>query len=186
MYSLQDILYNHLKDFVNSFGSILRSAPYSLDFLKTFSSFIPINFEANIIINDLDEKYYFRITLEDHYIRKENYDFCRLFLSGNSRTWLNIFLGKETLMGAFNAGKITMNNIKEMYILRMAFLSNILFNFAMKKQRIIRAGKYLKFPLFSRRIITVILIIILKIGEYLPKSSLERIIKKFSKFLEEE
>lgn len=181
-----DQIYQHLNDFVNAFGPILNIVPINLRSLKTFTSYLPIKFEANIIVSDLTQKYYFRITPEDFYINKRNYDFCELTLVSNSQTWIKIFSGKETLMGAYNAGKMKMNNVREQYILKLAFLSGILFSFATKKQRLVRTGKYLKFPLFSKNLFTPLIKISFKLSKIMPEYAFERLMKRISPLLEEE
>jgi len=42
----------------------------------------------------LNQKYYFRVSLEDYYIRKRNFNFCDLTLIADSKTWIKIFSGK--------------------------------------------------------------------------------------------
>jgi hypothetical protein len=146
---------------------------------------MPLKFEANIIILDLNQKYYFRVSLEDYYIRKRNFNFCDLTLIADSKTWLKIFSGEVTLMGEYNLGNVLMTNIRNYYILKTAFLSGIFFSFATKKKRLIRVGKYFKFPLFNRRIFTPIFTILFKILKYIPDEAFERLAKKISPLLEE-
>ncbi len=184
---LEERLYQHLNQFVGAFGSILNCLPANyLKSLRTFTSFMPIVFEANIIIKDLNKKYYFRVSLEDYYIKRRNFDFCDLTLSADSKTWRNIFAGKETLMGAFNDGRLLLTNIREQYILKVAFLSGILFSFATKKQRIMRTGKYFKFPLFRREILAPVLRLVFKAFKVIPAHGLERLMKRIGPLLEEE
>ncbi|MHA1291888.1 MAG: hypothetical protein ACTSQJ_04370 [Promethearchaeota archaeon] len=179
-------LYEHLYEFVHAFGPIFNSLPINLKTFKLFNSFIPIKFEGNIIISDLNLKFYFRISLEDYYIRKKNFDFCDLTLIANSKTWIKIFSGKVTLMGEYNLGNIMMTSVRREYVLRIAILSGIFFNFATKKKRLIRTGKYFKFPLFSRRIFTPLFKILFKILKFIPDVAFERFMRRISTFLEEE
>ncbi len=184
---LEENLYQHLNQFVGVFGPILKVLPANyLKSLRTFTSFMPIVFEANIIITDLNKKYYFRVSLEDYYIRKKNYDFCDLTLMADTKTWLSIFAGKETLMGAFNDGRLLLTNIREQYILKVAFLSGIFFSFATKKQKLIRTGKYLKFPLFRREILAPVLKLVFKLFKLIPEHGFERLMKRIGPLLEEE
>ena len=178
-------LYKHLYDFVHAFGPIFSRLPTNLQSIRTFTSFIPLKFEANIVIMDLNKKFYFRISLEDYYIKRKNFDFCDLTLVSDSETWIRIFSGKETLMGAYNLGKVIMTTVREQYVLRTAFLSGIIFSFAGKKQRLMRTGKYMKFPLFTRRILTPIMIILLKAMKFVPDEAIERLMKRISPLLEE-
>jgi len=182
---IEDRLYEHLSQFVHAFGPIFNRLPINLQSIRTFTSFLPLKFEANIIVSDLKQYYYFRVSLEDYYIRKRNYHFCDLTLVADSTTWIRIFTGEETLMGDYNLGKVKMNFIREQYVLKTAFLSGILFSFAIKKKRLIRTGKYFKFPLFSRRILTPIMIILFKILKMIPEEIFERFMTKLSPLLEE-
>jgi len=182
---IEEKLYEHLYHFVHAFGPIFNRLPTNLQSIRTFTSFLALKFEANIVIKDLNQKLYFRVSLEDYYIRKRNFDFCELTLVSDSKTWIRIFSGQETLMGAYNLGKVGMTNVREQYVLRTAFLSGILFSFAGKKQRLIRAGKYMKFPLFSRRILTPIMTILFKALKLIPVEAIERLMKRISPLLEE-
>ncbi len=181
----EEKLYQHLSEFVHAFGPIFTSLPTSIQSIRTFTSFMPLKFEANIVVIDLNKKYYFRVSLEEYLIRKRNFDFCNLTLVADSKTWTKIFTGQATLMGEFNLGNVLMTNVKEYYILKTAFLSGILFSFATKKKRLIRAGKYFKFPLFSRRIFTPLFIILFKVLKYVPDEAFERLMKRLSPLLEE-
>ncbi len=182
---IEEKLYEHLYHFVNTFGPIFNRLPTNLEAIRTFTSFLPLKLEANIVVIDLNQKFYFRVSFEDYYIKKRNFDFCNLTLISDSKTWVNIFSGKETLMGAYNLGKVNMSSVREQYILKTALLSGILFSFAGKKQRLMRVGKYMKFPLFSRRILTPIMVILMKVMKYIPDEAIERLMKRLSPLLEE-
>lgn len=178
-------IYHHLNEFVNAFGPILNIFPTNLRSFRTFTSFLPIKFEANIVIIDLNQKYYFRVSPEDYYLRKNNYDFCDLTLISDAKTWIKVFSGKETLMGAYDLGNIEMTNVREHFLLRLAFLSNLIFSFATKKQKLIRIGKDLKFPLFNKRIIAPIFKLTITIFKLIPKYVITQLITKISPLLEE-
>ena len=106
-------------------------------------------------------------------------------LIANSTTWIRIFSGLTTLMGEYNLGNVLMTSVRNYYVLKTALLSGILFSFATKKQRLIRAGKYFKFPLFNRRIFTPIFTILIKILKFIPVIAIERLMKRISPLLEE-
>ena len=178
-------LFEHLDQFVKAFGPIFNRIPNNLRSIRTFTSFMPLKFEANIIVIDLNQKFFFRISLEDYYIRKRNFDFCDLTLIANSNTWIKIFSGEVTLMGEYNLGNVLMSKIKDYYILKIALLSGVLFSFSSKKKRFIRIGKYFKFPLFHRRILTPFVSILFKIIKYIPDNAIERLSKSISPLLEE-
>lgn len=182
---IEEKLYEHLYHFVHAFGPIFNRLPTNLEAIRTFTSFLPLTLEANVIVIDLNQKFYFRVSLEDYYIKRRNYDFCELTLISDSKTWISIFSGEETLMGAYNLGKIVMSSVREQYILKTALLSGILFSFASKKQRLMRAGKYMKLPIFSRRILTPIITILMKVMKHIPEETMEGLMKRISPLLEE-
>jgi len=182
---IDETLYTHLEQFVQAFGPIFTSIPTNLQSIRTFTSFLPLKFEANLIIKDLNQNYYFRISLEDYYIKKRNFDFCDLTLNANAKTWIRIFSGKSTLMGEYNLGNVLMTNVKDYYILKTALLSGILFSFASKQKQLLRTGKYFRFPLFNKKFFTPVFTILFKILKYIPDEALERIMKKISPLLEE-
>jgi len=182
---IEEKLYQHLSHFVHAFGPIFNRLPTNLEAIRTFTSFLPLKLEANIVVMDLNQKLYFRVSFEDYYIKRRNFDFCELTLVSDSKTWIRIFSGKETLMGAYNLGKVLMTSVREQYLLKTALLSGILFSFAGKKQRLMRAGKYMRFPLFSRRILTPIMAILMKVMKFIPTEAIERLMKRISPLLEE-
>ncbi len=181
----EETLYTHLEQFVHAFGPIFTCLPTNLKSMRIFTAYMPLKFEANIIVMDWNQKYYFRVSLEDYYIKRRNFNFCELTLIANSTTWIKIFSGQTTLMGEYNLGNVLMTSVRNYYVLKTALLSGILFSFATKKQRLIRAGKYFKFPLFNRRIFTPIFTILIKILKYIPVIAIERLMKRISPLLEE-
>ncbi len=177
-------IFDFLTEFTSAFGPIISLLPENMEQLQIFSSYIPLNFEANIIVRDTGERYCFKINPSEYFARKGNLSSCPRTFIGLRKTWIQIFTGKKTLMGAFNNGEISMTDVRVQYILRLTFLSEILFNFVEKRQRIIRAGKYFKFPLFTR----TILIPFVKIGFFIfklvPSTFFERILNRLTPLLQ--
>jgi hypothetical protein len=177
-------IFDFLKEFTNAFGPIISLLPESMEQIQIFSSYIPINFDANIVVKDTGERYYFEINPSQYFAREGNLSSCPRTFIGLRRTWIQIFTGRKTLMGAFNNGEISMSDTRVQYILRLTFLSEILFNFVEKRQKLIRAGKYLRFPLFSRTIMNPIVKIMFFVLKLIPTNFFERMLKRLTPMLQ--
>lgn len=177
-------IFSFIEEFTGAFGPIIGILPENLPPLQLFSSFLPLNFNANIIVEDTGEKYYFKVSPGGSLVKKGLFRSCPRTLTASNKVWIQIFMGKKTIMGSFNRGELIMTDVRVQYILRLAFLSEIMFNFAEKRHRLIRTGKYLKFPLFSKKILGPIMKLTIPLIKLIPMSFFESVLNKITPLLQ--
>ena len=156
--------------------------PEQAEALKVITSYIPFKFQANIQVNGENPRYYYlHVSPGVKIIRKGRNKFCTLYLRGNRKDWMSIFTNKRTLMGAYNLGEIKATNVREQYILRLVFFSEIIHSFNQRRLELLRARRYLR--IFPHNILRAFLKSFITIIRHVPSKLMGTFMEMIGKIL---
>ncbi|MHA1785283.1 MAG: hypothetical protein ACTSVY_05990 [Candidatus Helarchaeota archaeon] len=141
-----------------------------------------MKFEANLkIIGKKVRKYYIHVGPNERMIKKSHNRFCNLHLKGKFQDWISIFSNEQTLIGAYNLGKIKMTHIREQYILKLVFFSEAIHGFNQRRLNLMRTRNYLK--IFPTNILRAFVGIIFTLIRNTPSKIMELLMKMLEKIM---
>lgn len=146
--------------------------PEQVEVLKAITGYIPFKFQANIQVKGKKPKiYYLHVSPGVKIIKKTRNKFCLFYLRGNRKDWMKIFSNKRTLIGAYNLGEIKATNIREQYILRLVFFSEVIHTFNQRRLQLVRAKRYLS--IFPHNILRAFVKSIITLIRFIPSKLME-------------
>jgi hypothetical protein len=163
----RDLILGYLSEFSEVLGTVLEIIPWTIDPVNIFASYIPIKFEANIVVEDAKPKeYYIYLGLNGHSARAGSSRRCNFTLSGSLKDWISVLKSDQTLVGACNLGRISMTGVRQQYILRMVLYSELIHNFNMRRDLLVLLAKALK--AFPRMILRELISRAYSIAKHVP------------------
>ncbi|MHA1270750.1 MAG: hypothetical protein ACTSPY_13235 [Candidatus Helarchaeota archaeon] len=115
-------IYQFFKDLVRNLKPIMKLIPQNNIAINILSQYYPLTFEANVIISDINEEFYFRISPESCIILKKRNPIADMSLVANKEIFMNIIEGKTSLLREFNFDRIYISNLKQVYMYRIILL----------------------------------------------------------------
>ncbi len=178
----KDPIFEYFKEFVQSFGTILKIIPEHSDLIKTITGYIPFRFQANIKILDKNPKnYYISVSPSTKIISRGHNKHCNITLSGKLTDWIKILTNKRTLIGSYNLGHVKMTNVREQYIMRFVFFSEAIHSFNERRMNLVRARNYLK--IIPINVLRALLKSLIKMIQNIPTNMMGTLMKILEKIM---
>lgn len=115
----------YFTDLVENYKPILKLLPIYNNAVKILVQYFPLLFEANFIIKDTSDGFYFRISPEYSTFCKKINPYAMMSITLNEDTCLDIIKGKKSLLREFNMGNIDISNLKQVYMYRIILMGII-------------------------------------------------------------
>jgi hypothetical protein len=112
-------------DLVENYKPVFKLLPVNNNAVNILLQYFPLLFEANFIIKDTKEEFYFRISPEYSTFSKKRNPYAMMSIILNEKICFDIIKGKKSLLREFNRGKIHISNLKQVYMYRIILLGMI-------------------------------------------------------------
>ncbi|MBD3227268.1 MAG: hypothetical protein GF329_03690, partial [Candidatus Lokiarchaeota archaeon] len=114
------------KQFVENFKPIFKLIPIQNKPINILIQYFPMVFEANFIVKDVDEEFYFKISPEYSTYRKIRNPYSMMTITLTEDILLEIIRGEKTILREFNYGNIHISNLKQNYMYRIIILGMLI------------------------------------------------------------
>lgn len=116
----------YFTDLVENYKPVLKLLPVYNNAVNILLQYFPLLFEANFIIKDTGEEFYFKISPEySNFSKKRNPHAMISIIIPNEKTCFDIIKGRKSLLREFNMGNIHISNLKQVYMYRIILLGII-------------------------------------------------------------
>ncbi|TFF85909.1 MAG: hypothetical protein EU551_03005 [Promethearchaeota archaeon] len=112
-------------DLVENYKPLLKLLPIYNNAVNILLQYFPLLFEANFIIKDTGEEFYFRIAPEYSTVSKKRNPYAMMSIILNEQTCFDIIKGRKSLLREYNRGIINISNLKQVYMYRIILLGMI-------------------------------------------------------------